>query len=275
MLAGLVVVVDQRDVVGEAAQGTRLVNAERRARTGHHVLNATLVHGNHVGLTFHYKHAVFLHHGLLGQMDAVELAFFLIDGRSRRVDIFLLNALGGLVQLAGIEADNLSAQVKPREHHTSGKTVDEFTVALALIAQSHAHAGIRILKKIFLLITLLQQQRRQGLGLGQVVAQTELTDDIVTETAAAEILHANGHSVHIVVKRVLEITGRPLVHNEHRLAIVLCLALLVRQFALLNLNMVFIGKPTQRLWIGHLLVFHDEVHGVATLAASETAAGVA
>ena len=43
----------------------------------------------------------------------------------------------------------------------------------------------------------------------------------------------------------------------------------------MDLDVIFVGKPPQGLDIGHLLMLHDEVYGVASLTASEAMAGAA
>ena len=42
-----------------------LVQGERGARVGNHVLDATLVHGYDVGIALDHEHAVFLGYGFL------------------------------------------------------------------------------------------------------------------------------------------------------------------------------------------------------------------
>ena len=73
----------------------------------------------------------------------------------------------------------------------------------------------------------------------------------------------------------MEILARPLVDHKHRLALALLTLLIVAQFAFLNLYIVFLRQPAQGLRIGYLLVLHQEVHGIATLATRETLAYLA
>ena len=63
---------------------------------------------------------------------------------------------------------------------------------------------------------------------------------------------------------------RPLVDDEHRLALVLLLTLLVSQFLLDNLDIVLLRQPPQCLGIGNLLVLHQETGRRTALAADET-----
>ena len=74
----------------------------------------------------------------------------------------------------------------------------------------------------------------------------------------------------MVMKKVLEIVGGPLVHDEHRLAFALGLLLLIAQLTLLYLDIVLLGQPPQRLRVGHLLMSHQKAHGRTSLTARET-----
>ena len=79
MDASLVTIVEQHDIGCEAVQQAYLIVAQRRTRVGHDILQATLMHGDDVGITLHHVHAVFLDNSLLGLIDAIELAFLMID----------------------------------------------------------------------------------------------------------------------------------------------------------------------------------------------------
>ena len=70
----------------------------------------------------------------------------------------------------------------------------------------------------------------------------------------------------------MEIVASPLVEHEHALAIVCRLLFLGCEFAFLYFNIIFLGEPAQSVRIGHLLVFHYEVDGVASLAAGKAMA---
>ena len=67
----------------------------------------------------------------------------------------------------------------------------------------------------------------------------------------------------------MKVVARPLVDHEHRLALTLLTLLIVAELAFLYLDVVFLRQPAQRLRIGYLLVLHQEVHGIATLATRE------
>ena len=57
-----------------------------------------------------------------------------------------------------------------------------------------------------------------------------------------------------------------LIDDEGTLAVILRLTFLVAQFTLLHLDTIFLGQVFQCLEIGDLLMFHNEVNRVASLA---------
>ena len=87
------------------------------ARVGHHILHATLVHGNHVGVPLHHIHTFFLRNGLLRLEESVELPLLMIDLRVGRVHIFLLHPLRSRVEQSATEGHHPTAHVQPRKDH--------------------------------------------------------------------------------------------------------------------------------------------------------------
>ena len=85
----LIAIIKQGDIIRKAVQHMYLVGRQRRTTVSHHVLDASLMHGNHVGIPLHHEHAVFLHDGLLSLVDAIEFALLVVDIRVGRVDILL------------------------------------------------------------------------------------------------------------------------------------------------------------------------------------------
>ena len=79
MDAGLITVVEQHDIRCEAVQQAYLIYAQCRTAVGHNILQATLMHGNDIGIALYHIHAVFLDDGLLRLIDAIELALLMID----------------------------------------------------------------------------------------------------------------------------------------------------------------------------------------------------
>ena len=97
----------------------------------------------------------------------------------------------------------------------------------------------------------------------QTETQLELTDNVIPEAAAAEILHTDSHAVNIVVQDIFKILRSPFVDQEHRLPLVFLLLLLRRKFPLVYLDVILVCKPLQGFGVSHLLMFHDELHHIA------------
>ena len=184
-----------------------------------------------------------------------------VDRRIGRVDILLTHALGAGVEQAAAEGHHLAAHGEPGEDDPAGETVVELAV-LTLAAQS---AGREILG----LVTFGERFSGQRIAPHGGESEPEALYHIVSETALAPILHADGLPVGVVVQNLLVVVGGPLIDDEHALALALLLFLFAGELTLLYLDVVFVCKPFQRLHIGHLLVLHDEVDGIAGLAAGE------
>ena len=238
------------------------MHGEGRTRVGDDVLEATLVHGNHVGIALDHIDTILLRDGLLRLIESVEFTFLMIDLRVGRVHVFLLHALRPGVQQASSESHHLTTDVQPREDYTTSVAVAQRVLA---IAQPCLNQKLR-------LVSCLLGCSGQGVTLRQGEAEVELRNDIVADATTTEILLTDGDAVGIVLQDILEVFHSPLVDDEHRLTVALLLLLLVGEFLLLYLDIVFLCQPAQGLRIGNLLVLHQEVNGRATLATGETLA---
>ena len=98
----------------------------------------------------------------------------------------------------------------------------------------------------------------------------EFLDDVISDTALTEIGEADGLSVYVVVKNVLEIITGKFVDNKKTFPNTLSFLFFICQFAFLDFNVVLLGKPTQCFRIIHLFMFHDEMNGIAPFSACET-----
>ena len=257
MYAGIVTVVKQGDVVGKAVQEMYLLLGQGGARVGYHILYATLVHGDNIGVAFYHIHLIHLDDRLLGLVETVQLASFAIDAGFGRVLVLDGHALGGGIQDTSAKACHLAAYGVPWEHDTSPETVNNRAV-LALDGKSCAH-------EVLFAIALFQCGTAHGVSSFGTETQLELLYDIVAETTFTEIGKSNGTSVHGVVHLVLEPFERPFVQDEHALALRLCGTLLGGKFLFLHLYAVFLGQIAKRIGIGQLLVLHDEADGIASL----------
>ena len=101
------------------------------------------------------------------------------------------------------------------------------------------------------------------------VAHLEFAEDGVSEAPLTEVREAEGHPLVAVEEVLYKLLGGILGDNEHALALILFGEFLGGDLLLLNLNMVFLCQPAERLGVREVLVFHDEVDCVAALAAAE------
>ena len=273
MHARSIAVVEQYDVAGESVEQSDLMDAQRRTRVGHHVFDAALVHGDYIRISLHHIHAVFLGDGLLCLIQSVEFPLLVVDDTVGRVHVFLAHTLGTGIQHTSAESHHLPAHTQPREDGTPRESVQILVlsalVARFLLIHLEAETGIH---QVFRLISFLHRLVEERRALVQGESQLEFPDDVVSESSASEILHADGSSVHIILQDVLKVFRRPFIHDEHRFALAFPLLLLVGHLAFLNLDMVFVSQPSQRIRIGHLLQLHQEVDGVSTLSAGKAVA---
>ena len=124
MDTSLITIVEQHDIGGKAVQQSYLIVAQCRTAVSHDILQATLVHGDDVGIALHHIHAVFLDDSFLRLIDAIELAFLMIDFGVGRVDVFLLHALRSGIELTTTKGHHLTTHIQPREDGTTRKAVD-------------------------------------------------------------------------------------------------------------------------------------------------------
>ena len=197
----------------------------------------------------------------------------MIDFAIGRIDIFLVHTLGTTVEHTAAKSHHLSAHAEPWEDGAPREAV-EILVLPGLVASLvlvYLETQARIYQ-VFRIIPLLHRLVIERRALGKSETQLEFPDNVIAKATTAEILHADGPSVHVVVKNVLKIFRSPLVDDVHRLALILPLLLLVGQLTLLDLNVIFLGEPAQGIGISHLLQLHQEVDGISALAAGKTMA---
>ena len=228
--AGGVAVIEDGEVVGEAVYQLDLVGGQGRARGGHHVLHAALVHGDDVRVALHQVAAVLLDDGLLGLVDAVEFVALVVDFRLGRVDVLHLDALGGGGQHAPAEGHDLAAQRVEGEDDAAPEAV-----AQAVVVRLVAEAG---LDEEVALVALGQGFLGEGVVALGAVAQLELLDGVVAEAAAAQVGQADVAPLVRVAQGAAEVVVGKLVDDEEAVALGLCGLLLVGQFALLDFDVV-------------------------------------
>ena len=210
--------------------------------------------------------AVLLHDGLLGLVDAIEFVAFVVNLRLGRVDVLHLHALGGGGQHTSAEGHHLAAERVDGEDDAAPESV-----AQAVVVRLVAEAGLD--EEVFL-VAFGQGLLGEGIVALGAVTQLELLDDVVAEATAAQVGHADVAPLVRVAQGVAEVVAGKLVDDEEAVAFGLCGLLFGGLFAFLDFDVVLLGQEAQGIGIGQLLVQHDEVHGVAPLAAGEALAEV-
>ncbi|EJX09692.1 hypothetical protein EVA_02195 [gut metagenome] len=257
--AGVVTIVEYGDVVREAVEKTDLAFGKRSTRGRHDILDAALVHGDHVGVALHKETLVLLDDGMFGKVEPVEFVALAVDFRFGRVDVF--RQLLVAPENTSTEGNDLAGDGVYGEDDTAVVAVDESPI-VGLVAEAS-------LKEVFGIETLSDGGIAHRLLSREGEAQLEFVDDVVAETTLAEVGHADGDTVGMVVEVVAEVVACPFVEHEHAFAHRGGAALLVGLFLLLHLDAVFFRQPFQRLGVGHLFMFHNEVDRIAALSAGK------
>ena len=187
----------------------------------------------------------------------------MIDFRFGRVDV-----LGKFLVLraehTSTEGNHFARKRVNGKHDTSPKAVAQLMV-VRFITESGLYQ--ELLFEPFAQCLLCQCIAPLG-----AETQLELINDIVTETPLAEISQSDAASVYMVFQDILKVVAGEVVDNEHTFAVALHLFLFIGQLPFLDFYVILLGQVAECLGIGHLFVFHDEVHRVAALAATETLA---
>ena len=220
------------------------------------------MHRRDVDISLYEVAPVLFRYGVLGLVYAVQLVALVVDERLGRVDV--LRRLLVVLQDAASEGHDAPRNGMHGEDDAPGVAVLQRAV-IAAVAKPRGDEKL-----------LLEALRPCGLGqrvaLRHGVTELEAADGVVAEAARAEIRKADGAPALGVHEVVLEVMQGPVVHDEQALALALLALLLVGQFPFVDFYVVFLGQPAQGFGVGHLLMLHDEAHGVAALAAREAVA---
>ena len=266
----IIAVIEKNYVTGKAVQQSDLMHAQCRTRVGHYIFDATLMHRDNIGISFHHKDTILLGYRLLGLIESIEFALLMIDNAIRRVDIFLADALGSAVEHSSAKSYHLAAHAEPREDGSARETVKNFilTRLIAGFVLIHLEAESRI-NQIFRIITSRLSRLSKSSTLRERKTQLEFSDDIIPETSSSEISHTDSDTIHIMQENILEIFRRPIVDDKHGFSFALALFFFVGQFTLLNFYFIFLGEPAKSIGIGHLFQFHQKVDCIASLSAGK------
>ena len=79
MDTSLITIVKQRNILGKSTQQAYLIHRKCRTRIRHHILQSTLVHGNHISITFHHIDSLFFYNCLFCLIDTIEFTLLVVD----------------------------------------------------------------------------------------------------------------------------------------------------------------------------------------------------
>lgn len=196
MVSCRIIIVDKREIIDKTMQQMDLMGRECRTRPGHHILYAALMHGDDIGLSLDDESHALTVDGLLGLIEAIQLMVLMEDVAVGRVDIFLLHTLCALVKHTGRETHHLTGRVHPRKDDPSGIAVDKLAPVI-LIAQPD-------LPDELTLIAFLLGLTGKGMTVSNIISQMELPDNVVPKATRAIVLHADGHTVSMMMEQVLK-----------------------------------------------------------------------
>ena len=115
---------------------------------------------------------------------------FLVDERSGRIDI--LTHLVVLHHQSTRETHDFATNGQEWEHHTPTEAVVQFAIlALATYACTYVWSVLRVVEQVFLLKAFLLGSIPEGGFLGGVT-YLELTDNILSQSALAQVAHRYG-----------------------------------------------------------------------------------
>ena len=183
-----------------------------------------------------------------------------VNLRIGRVDVLCRLLL--LREDAPRKAQHTPADTVDGEHHATLETV----VALAVVLED----GETGLLQHVVAVAAATRIFGEVVPLVEAITQAEVLNDLVGQTTTMEIAESYSLTHFILVEQLGEVFLRKLRHMEKAVSLGLTLLLLCRHLLLLDLDMVLLGKPFQRLGVGVMLVLHEEAHSIATLAAAET-----
>ena len=168
---------------------------------------------------------------MLGEIESVKLIAFVVDLALGRVEI-LAHLLGG-VQNASTEADHLAAERMDGENHSPPEAVSHHAVLVKA-----REAG---LFEVFSFEALGHSGTVECIARLQTVAQLKFADGLFAKSALREVGEADGASLFVLREAAGEVFLRPIVEDEHALAVALSAAFLVRELAFADLDVILLG----------------------------------
>src|SRR5690606_35770832 len=147
----------------------------------HHIFDATLMHGNHVGVPFHQTATVLFYNGLFGKINTVQLVPSVVSFRSGRVDV--LRHFVVLFQDTPAKSHYFSRKRMNRKHDAPTETVGE-VIVIAFERKPRFY-------KVFFVVTGFYGRLRKRIALLEAVAKLEFFDYVFAKTTFPKIAESN------------------------------------------------------------------------------------
>ncbi len=258
--AGGVAIEAEHHGIREAEQLLHVVRGAGRAQGGYRVRKTQLCERHHVHIAFGDQHVARVTNGVAGFEQAIE---FMALAEYRGFGG--VQVLGLLVaQHAAPEADALALDVADREHDAVAKAV--VTLAVGAILALAGDDKPRFHQQWIIVVRKHAGQRTPAL---RGIAQAEVFCDLARESATLEVVDGPR-----CILQLLAIGLAGLFQHVGQRGLLLPLLgrarpILRAGLILRNLQPVVLGQVAYGLDKAHAGVFHQEVDGVAMLAAAE------
>ena len=247
-----------RDVLGVAADQLDLIHRQGRAARGDDVLNARLVQGHDVGISFNQQDPVFFRDGRFGQVHTKQHIALVVEDALGAVEV--LGNLFFLAQRPPAKCDGSAREVPNRKHDAALEKVPQLAVFVFGEAQREEPLGC---------VARFGRGRAHRIPAVWAIPDVEGFERLGAEAPAFEVAQTDGLSLLRIVQLLREPFLCPRIQGEQAFAFGARLLLLGRHFLLLDLDAVPFGELLDGLRKAQLVQFHQKRHHASALVAGK------
>ena len=186
---GGITIIKDSNIVGKTTDQPDLPSSQRRTRRGDHILDAGLVHADHVHITLDQETMVLPDNCLLRLEKAIKLIALMIDLALGRVHVF--RRLLRLLQDTPAESHHLATQRMHRKDHPATETV--VSPLTILVGNNKA-----CLLQVFPLVSRQLGSLGQGITLIERISQLELADRLLTQATLYKIAQTHQSPIEVL-----------------------------------------------------------------------------
>ena len=186
---GGITIIKDSNIVGKTTDQPDLPSSQRRTRRGDHILDAGLVHADHVHITLDQETMVLTDNCLLRLEKAIKLIALMIDLALRRIHVFC--RLLRLLQDTPTESHHLTTQRMHRKDHPATETV--VSPLTILVGNNKA-----CLLQVFPLVSRQLGSLGQGITLIERISQLELADRLLTQATLYKIAQTHQSPIEVL-----------------------------------------------------------------------------